>query len=71
MVVWMLNIGSVLADAPTNTGPEFGKASPLGLLIVIILLISVIILVRSMNTHLKRVPRSFDSDNDDNDEPRT
>lgn len=51
---------SVLADAPKNTGPDFGKASPLGLLIVVILLICVFALVWSMNRHLKKLPESFD-----------
>ncbi|MCV7343684.1 hypothetical protein [Mycolicibacterium rhodesiae] len=51
---------SVLADPPKNTGPDFGKASPFGLLIVVVLLICVFILVWSMNRHLKKLPRSFD-----------
>ena len=51
---------SVLADPPKNTGPDFGKASPLGLLIVVILLICVFALVWSMNRHLKKLPESFD-----------
>lgn len=53
---------SVLADAPKNTGPDFGKASPFGLLIVVILLICVFILVWSMNKHLKKLPESFDTE---------
>ncbi|WP_319435533.1 hypothetical protein [Mycobacterium sp. RTGN5] len=51
---------SVLADPPKNTGPDFGKASPLGLLIVVILLICTFALVWSMNRHLKKLPESFD-----------
>lgn len=51
---------SVLADPPKNSGPDFGKASPLGLLIVVLLLIGVFILVWSMNRQLKKVPKSFD-----------
>ena len=47
-------------DAPRQTGPDFGKASPIGLIIVILLLISVFVLVWSMNKHLKRLPKSFD-----------
>lgn len=53
---------SILADAPKNTGPDFGKASPLGLLIVVILLICVFALVWSMNRHLKKLPESFDKE---------
>jgi len=50
---------TLLAQEPTNTGPDFGKASPLGLLVVVLLLIGVFALVRSMNRHLKRVPEEF------------
>ena len=51
---------TVLADPPKNTGPDFGKASPFGLLITVILLICVFALVWSMNRHLKKLPESFD-----------
>lgn len=47
-------------DPPRNTGPDFGKASPFGLLIVVLLLIATFLLVRSMNKHLRKVPESFD-----------
>jgi hypothetical protein len=47
-------------DAPQHTGPYFGKASPVGLLIVVLLLISTLFLLRSMNRQLKKVPESFD-----------
>ncbi|AQT78955.1 hypothetical protein B1R94_06265 [Mycolicibacterium litorale] len=53
---------SVLADPPKNTGPDFGKASPIGLLVVVILLIGVFVLVWSMNRHLKKLPTSFDAE---------
>lgn len=46
--------------APQHTGPDFGKASPVGLLIVVLLLISTLFLLRSMNRQLKKVPESFD-----------
>ena len=55
--------GAVLAQDPApppGKGPEFGEASPLGLLVVILLGIAVVFLVRSMTKHLKRVPASFD-----------
>ncbi len=47
-------------EGPHNSGPDFGKASPFGLLLVVLLLISVVFLVRSMNRHLKKLPESFD-----------
>ncbi len=54
-------MASVLADAPPkHTGPDFGKASPIGLLIVVVLLIATLFLLRSMNKQLKKVPDSFD-----------
>jgi hypothetical protein len=39
---------------------DVGKAGPLGLLLIVVLLIAIILLGRSMGRHLKRVPRSFD-----------
>lgn len=46
--------------APQHTGPDFGKASPIGLLIVVLLLVATLLLLRSMNRQLKKVPESFD-----------
>ena len=51
---------TLLAEGPTKTGPDFGKASPVGLLIVVLLLFSVFALVWSMNRHLRKIPASFD-----------
>ncbi|CDO90492.1 hypothetical protein AWC29_04785 [Mycobacterium triplex] len=52
---------TVIADGPPhNTGPDFGKASPIGLLVVVLLLIATLFLLRSMNRQLKKVPESFD-----------
>ncbi len=50
---------TLLAEEPANSGPDFGKASPVGLLVVVLLLIGVFFLVRSMNRHLRKVPASF------------
>jgi hypothetical protein len=59
----------VLADqAPHNTGPDFGKASPLGLLVVVLLLIATFFLVRSMNRQLRKVPESFDPEHPEPDQ---
>lgn len=44
-----------------KTGPDVGKASPVGLFIVVLLLIVVFILVWSMNRHLKKIPANFDT----------
>ncbi|GBG39392.1 hypothetical protein [Mycobacterium montefiorense] len=52
---------TLIADvAPQHTGPDFGKASPIGLLVVVLLLIATLFLLRSMNRQLKKVPDSFD-----------
>ena len=45
-------------------GPEYGKAAPIGLLVVLLLLVAVVLLVRSMNRKLKRLPDSFDPEPD-------
>jgi hypothetical protein len=69
----VLVFGLLAEEAPRDSGPEFGKAAPLGLLIVVLLLIGTLLLVRSMNRHLKRLPESFDTDqagpDDDRKEP--
>ena len=45
---------------PPGKGEEFGKASPIGLVVIVLLLIATVFLVRSMTKHLRRVPASFD-----------
>ncbi len=60
---------TVLAEeGPRNTGPDFGKASPFGLLVVVLLLIGTFGLVWSMNRHLKNLPESFDPENPEPDQ---
>jgi hypothetical protein len=64
----LVMIVALLADeAPRDTGPDFGKASPFGLLIVVLLLIGTFLLVRSMNRHLRKLPESFDRDDPEQD----
>jgi hypothetical protein len=43
--------------APATEGRE---ASPIALVLILVLLVATIFLVRSMTRHLKKVPRSFD-----------
>jgi hypothetical protein len=52
---------SLLAAAGDQLPEDVGKAGPLGLLLIVLLLIATAFLVRSMTTHLKRIPRSFDA----------
>jgi len=62
----MIAIGLLADDAPRDTGPDFGKASPFGLVIVVLLLIATFLLVWSMNRHLRKLPESFDDDAEPN-----
>ncbi len=47
-------------EPPADKGEEFGKASPIGLVVILVLLIATVLLVRSMAKHIRRVPASFD-----------
>ena len=49
-------------NEPGGRGEDFGKSSPVGLLVLILFFIAVAFLVRSMTKHLKRVPESFDKE---------
>jgi hypothetical protein len=57
-------LGLLAQDPPRDTGPDFGKASPFGLLVIVLLLIGTFLLVWSMNRHLRKLPKSFDADDD-------
>jgi hypothetical protein len=47
-------------DEEEPPGEDFGKSSPVGLLVILLFFVAVAFLVRSMTKHLKRVPASFD-----------
>lgn len=47
---------------PPGSGEEFGKASPVALVVIILLALATILLVRSMTVRIKRLPRSFDAE---------
>lgn len=59
------NSVAFLAAAEDQLPEDVGKAPPIGLLLIVVLLIAVVLLVRSMTTHLKRIPPSFDPPEDD------
>jgi hypothetical protein len=61
-------VGLLAEEQPRDTGPDFGKASPVGLVIVVLLLIGTIFLIWSMNRHLRRLPESFDRDHPEPDQ---
>lgn len=44
-----------VVDPSTGKGPEWGKASPVGLLVILLLAIAMFFLLRSMARRLKRV----------------
>jgi hypothetical protein len=64
------DLGSTVAFVavqPSNTnddkggqGEDFGKSSPVGLVLLIVFFIAVFFLVKSMNKHIKGLPASFD-----------
>lgn len=59
----MLSLAVVgwLGQAPKPPqGPEFGGSSPIGLVVVLLLALALALLIRSMNKHLRKVPKSFD-----------
>lgn len=65
-IPWEQTTAIVLAQPPsTEKDPggqqeDFGKSSPLGLLILVLFFIAVVFLVKSMTKHLKKLPASFD-----------
>ncbi|EIF00407.1 hypothetical protein [Saccharomonospora glauca] len=69
-VVPAMNAGVWLAQQPPGgdggdgggQGEDFGKSSPVGLLLLLVFFVAVAFLIRSMTKHLKRVPASFDDD---------
>ncbi|GAB99814.1 hypothetical protein GONAM_10_02850 [Gordonia namibiensis NBRC 108229] len=56
----------VAAEEPQ--GPEFGKSSPLGLLVILLLLIGTAFLIWSMSRQLKKLPESFDTEHPEADQ---
>lgn len=49
-------------DPTTGKGPEWGKAAPIGLLVIVLLCVACYFLARSFSRNLKKVPASFDPD---------
>ena len=47
-------------EPPPDKGPEFGKASPIGLVVILLLGIATVLLIRSMTKRLRKLPASFD-----------
>lgn len=68
MMDTLLTAVTLLAEGPRNTGPEFGKASPFGLLVLLLLLLGTFALVWSMNRHLRKLPETFDPEHPEPDQ---
>ncbi|MBJ7465530.1 hypothetical protein C6A86_022070 [Mycobacterium sp. ITM-2016-00316] len=66
--LFLIAAGLLAEEGPRQTGPDFGKASPVGLLVLVLLLIGTFALVWSMNRHLKRLPESFDPEHPEPDQ---
>lgn len=49
---------------PPGKGEEFGKASPIALVVIILLGIATVLLIVSMTRRLRRLPKSFDPEPD-------
>lgn len=56
-------------DPSTGKGPDWGKASPIGLLVILLLAIALVFLLRSFTRHLKKVPDHFPDQSDAADGP--
>ena len=51
-------------DPTTGKGAEFGKAAPVGLLVILLMCVATFFLLRSMNRNMRKVPKTFDSISD-------
>jgi hypothetical protein len=45
---------------PPDKGEEFGKASPIGLVVILLLGIATVLLIRNMTKRIRKLPPSFD-----------
>jgi hypothetical protein len=45
---------------PPGRGEEFGKASPIALVVIVILGLATVVLIRSMTKRIRRLPASFE-----------
>jgi len=56
-------------NIPPGKGPEWGKAAPIGLLIILLLGLALFFLIKNMNKQFRKVPDSFDPPVDEVEEP--
>lgn len=55
-------------EPPPGKGEEFGKSSPVALVVIVLLALATIVLIRSMAKRIRRLPSSFDTRTDDSGE---
>jgi hypothetical protein len=60
--VTLTAVSAVLAEQ--ELPEDVGKSGPLGLFLLLVLLVAAALLVKSMTGHLKKLPRSFDPDDE-------
>ena len=53
-------MNDALVTAADQLPEDVGKSGPLGLLLTVLLAIAIVLLVKSMSRHLKRLPASFE-----------
>ena len=46
---------------PPGQGEEFGKASPVALVVILALALATILLIRGMNKRIRRLPATFEA----------
>jgi hypothetical protein len=51
---------------PPGQGEEFGKASPVALVVILALALATILLIRGMSKRIRRLPATFDAESDQN-----
>ncbi|MEU6131602.1 hypothetical protein ABZ805_20710 [Saccharopolyspora sp. NPDC047091] len=59
-LTWVVAQAPAPPADPGGQGEDFGKSSPVGLLLLVLFGIAVAFLIRSMTKHLKKLPTSFD-----------
>jgi len=55
-------------EPPANQGEEFGKASPVALVVILCLGVATIALIVSMTRRIRRLPESFEEKTDTDQE---
>jgi hypothetical protein len=66
--VWLAQVPAPPGAPPvpgTERGEEFGKTSPIALVVILLLGVATALLIRSMNKRLRNVPASFGPEDED------